>query len=66
MIAAYLALGHFAAAEKVLSDSAVVTTGTAGLLICTEYSRVGSSTWICPTSFVSTRIGVELVAVHGN
>ena len=39
---------------------------TAGLPTSTEYFRVGSSTWICPTSFVSTRIGVELVDGLGN
>ena len=42
----------------------LVRPGTAGLLTDAEYSRVGSSTWICPTSIVSTRIRVELVDVH--
>ena len=43
-----------------------VRPGAAGLLTGVEHSRVGSSTWLCPTSFVSTRIGVELVDVQGN
>ena len=43
-----------------------VRPGAAGLLTGMEYSRVGSRTWLCPTSFVSTRIGVELVDVQGN
>ena len=43
-----------------------VRPGTVGLLIGAKYSRVGNSTWICPTSIVSTRIGVELVGVHEN
>ena len=47
-------------------NDGVVRPGTAGLLTGVEYSRVGSSTWICPTSLVSTRIGVELVEVQGN
>ena len=49
-----------------LSGQACVRPGTAGLPTGSEYSRVGSSTWICPTSFVSTRIGVELVDILGN
>ena len=44
----------------------LVRPGTIGLSTGTEYSRVGSSTWLCPTSFVSTRIGVELVDGLGN
>ena len=44
----------------------LVRPGTAGLLTGAEYSRVGSSTWICPISIVSTRIGVEPVGVRGN
>ena len=43
-----------------------VKPGAAGLLTRTEYFRVGSSTWLSPTSFVSTRIGVELVDGLGN
>ena len=43
-----------------------VGPGTAGLPTGTEYSRVGSNTWICPSSIVPTRIGVELVGVLGN
>ena len=39
----------------------LVRPGAAGLLTGMEYYRVGSSIWLCPTSFVSTRIGVELV-----
>ena len=45
---------------------AYVRLGVAGLLIGVEYSRVGSSTRVCPTPTVSTRIGVELVNVHRN
>jgi len=44
----------------------LVRPGTAGLLTGAEYSRVGSNTWICPTSSVSTRIGVELVDVRSS
>ena len=44
----------------------LVRPRTMGLLIGVEYFRVGSSTWICPTSIVSTRIGVELVDGFGN
>ena len=44
----------------------LVRPGTAGLPTGAECSRVGKSTWICPTSFVSTRIGVELVDILGN
>ena len=47
-------------------DEDAVRPGTTGLSSGTEYSRIGSSTWLCPTSFVSTRIGVELVDVQGN
>jgi len=51
--------------RKALLELAV-RPGAAGLLTGVEYFRVGSSTWICPTSNVSTRIGVELVGVLGN
>ena len=44
----------------------LVRPGTAGLLTGAECSRAGSSTWICPASIVSTRIGVELIGVHEN
>ena len=40
--------------------------GVAGLLTGIEYSRVRDSSWMYLTSFVTTRIGVELVAVQGN
>ena len=46
--------------------SLTVRPGATGLLIRMEYSRVRSSTRLCPTSFVSTRIGVELVDGLGN
>ena len=49
-----------------LSAAVSVGPGTVGLPTDTEYSRVGSSTWICPTSIVSTRIEVELVDVYGD
>ena len=32
------------------NNVSVVRPGATGLLIGAEYSRVGSSTWICPTS----------------
>ena len=35
-----------------------------GLLIDIEYSRVRDSSWMYLTSFVTTRIGVELAAVQ--
>ena len=44
----------------------LIRPGAAGLLTDAEYPRVGSSTWICSTSIVSTRIGVELFGVHEN
>ena len=44
----------------------LVRSGAIGLLITMEYSRVGSSTWLCPTSFGSNQIGVELVDGLGN
>ena len=37
-----------------------------GLLIGIECSRVRDSSWIYLTSFVTTRIGIELAAVQGN
>ena len=44
----------------------LVRPGAAGLPTGIEYLRVGSSTWLCPTSFISTRTGVELVNNLGN
>ena len=41
-----------------------VRLGAAGLLISIEYSRVRDSSWMCLTSLVTTRIGVELAAVQ--
>ena len=49
-----------------LDHEQIVKPGAAGLLTRTEYSRVGISTWQCPTTFVPTRIGVELVDGSGN
>ena len=46
---------------SLLEKEVRVRPGTTGLPMGTEYFGVGSSTWLCPTSFVSTRIGVELV-----
>jgi len=43
-----------------------VRPGAAGLLTGMKYSGVGSSTWISPTSAVTTRIAVGLVDVQGN
>ena len=42
----------------------LVRPGTAGLLIGIECSIVRDSTWMYLTSFVTTRIGVELAAVQ--
>ena len=47
-------------------ESAAVRLGAAGLLIDIEYSRVRDSSWMYLTSFVTTRIGIELTAVQGN
>ena len=41
-----------------------VRPGAAGLLIGIEYSRVRDRPWMYLTSFVTTRIGVELAAVQ--
>ena len=41
-----------------------VRPGAAGLLIGIEYSRVRDSSCMYLTSFVTTRIGVELAAVQ--
>ena len=41
-----------------------VRPGTAGLLIDIECSRVRDSSWMYFTSFVITRIGIELAAVQ--
>ena len=38
----------------------LVRPGAAGLLTGMEYSRVGSTTWVRPTSTVTTRTTVEL------
>ena len=42
----------------------LVRPETAGLLIDIECSRVRDSSWIYLTSFVTTRIGIELAAVQ--
>ena len=42
----------------------LVRSGPAGLLIDIECSRVRDSSWMYLTSFVTTRIGVELAAVQ--
>jgi len=44
----------------------LVRPGAAGLLVGIECSRVRDSAWMYLTSFVTTRIGVELAAVQGN
>ena len=41
----------------------LVRLGAAGLLIGIECSRVRDSAWMYLTSFITTRIGVELVVV---
>ena len=43
----------------------LVRPGAVGLLAGMEYSWVVSNSWVCPTSFISTRIGVELVDILG-
>ena len=43
-----------------------VRPGATGLLIGIECSRVRDSVWMYLTSFVTTRIGVELAVVQGN
>ena len=49
--------------SRVLQASSV-RPGTAGLLIDKECSRVRDSSWMYLTSFVTTRIGIELAAVQ--
>ena len=44
----------------------LVRPGAAGLLIDIECSRVRDSSWMYLTSFVTTRLVVELAAVHEN
>src|SRR6185436_5866764 len=44
--------------------SIIVRPGAAGLLIGIEYSRVMDSSWMYLTSFVTTRISVELAAAQ--
>ena len=44
----------------------LVRPGVVRLLIGLECSRIKDSAWIYLTSFVNTRIGVELVTVQGN
>ena len=46
------------------SKKQIVRPVAAGLLIGIEYSRVRDSSCMYLTSFVTTRIGVELVAVQ--
>ena len=46
------------------SPSLCVRPGAAGLLIGIEYSRVRDIIWMYLTSLVTTRIGLELVAVQ--
>jgi len=50
--------------RKRKQDSEYVRPGAAGLLIGIECSRVRKSKWMYLTSFVTTRIGVELAAVQ--
>ena len=48
-------------------DNDFVKPGAEGLLIGIECSRVRDNPWMYLTSsFVTTRIGVELAAVQGN
>jgi len=51
-------------ATQVTSWKASVRPGAAGLLIHIECSRVRDSSWMYLTSFVTTLIGIELVAVQ--
>ena len=48
------------------SEAQTVRPGAAGLLTDIECSRVRDSSWMYLTSFVTTRIGIELAAVQGN
>ena len=41
-----------------------VRSGTAGLLINVEYSKIRNNSWMYLTSFVITRISIELAAVQ--
>ena len=45
-------------------NSVGVRPGTVGLLIDIECSRVRDSSWMYLTSFLTTRIGIELAAVQ--
>ena len=51
-------------ATQVTSWMASIRPGAAGLLIHIECSRVRDSSWMYLTSFITTRVGVELVAVQ--
>ena len=53
----------FGGGAKVAS---LVRPGAAGLLIGIKCFRVRNNAWMYLTSFVTTRIGVELVVVQGN
>ena len=44
----------------------LVRPGAVGLLTGVEYSRVGSTAWVHPTSTVTTRTTVELARVQEN
>ena len=57
---------HDAFKTRLRRAPGLVRPGTAGLLIRMKYSRVGDDAWSYPTSFVPTRIGVELVNGLGN
>ena len=47
--------------DSTMKSSGLVRPGAAGLLTGMEYSGVGNSTWIRPTSSVTTRTVVEQV-----
>ena len=49
-----------------LASRVSVRLRAAGLLIDIECSRVRDSSWMYLTSFVTTRIGVELAVAQGN
>ena len=54
----------FGTMTMLANHSGYVKPGAAGLLIGIEYSRVRDRPWMYLTSFVTTRIGVELAAVQ--
>ena len=52
--------------DSATKSSGLVRPGAAGVLIGIEYSRVSDTAWMYLTSFITTRIGVELATVQQN